>query len=91
VSELVLDAVRTLGHSPDWDHLVLVAKALRESTDPEVQFALENYERFNAPVMADDPELGFTALDLYTEITSPGDMVRAGQRGRLVDDDDSEL
>jgi hypothetical protein len=86
MSELVLDAVRTLGHSPDWDHLVLVAKALRDSTDPAVQFALENYERFNALVMADDPELGFTALDLYSEITCPGAMVRAGERGRLVDD-----
>jgi len=86
MSELVLDAVRTLGHSPDWDHLILVAKALRESTDPEVQFALENYERFSALVMADVPELAFTALDLYSEIKCPGGIVRAGERGRLVED-----
>ena len=86
MSELVLDALRMLGHSPDWTHVELVAKALRESKDPQVVAVLEDYGRFLALVQEHDVELQFTALDLFSEIRSPGGMVRAMERGRLVED-----
>jgi hypothetical protein len=86
MSELVLDALRMLGHSPDWTHIEIVAKALRESTDAEIVALLEDYERFIALVQERDVELQFTALDLFSEIKSPGGMVRAMERGRLVED-----
>jgi hypothetical protein len=87
MSELVLDALRVLGHSPDWTHVEMVAKGLRESRDPEVITLLEDYGRFIALVQEHDVELQFMALDLFSEIRSPGAMARPGERGRLVEDD----
>jgi hypothetical protein len=86
MSALVLDALRVLGHSPDWTHVELVAKALRESRDPEVIALLDDYKNFIALVQERDVELQFTALDLFSEIKSPGSMVAAAERGRLVED-----
>jgi hypothetical protein len=92
VSELVLDALRALGGRPSLEEIERVAAALRKCGDREVMalFALgspiserEAWERFIALVQEHDEALGFTALDVFCEVRSPGGQRRL--RGRLVE------
>jgi hypothetical protein len=95
VSELVLDALRALGGRPSLEEIERVAAALRQCGEPEVLtlFGLgqpiterEAWERFIALVQEHDEGLGFTALDVFAEVTSPGGQRRVRERGRLVED-----
>ena len=95
MSELVLDALRALGPRPSLEEIEQVAAALRNSRDPDVRalFGLgapiswrDAYERFIARVMDTDGAPRFTALDVFSEVTSPGGQRRVRERGRLVED-----
>ena len=94
MSELVLDALRALGGRPSLEEIEQVAAALRKSSDPEVLtlFGLrapiserEAWKRLSALVMDADDALGFTALDVFSEVTSPGGQRRVRQRARPVE------
>jgi hypothetical protein len=88
-------ALRALGGRPGPDELETVARTPRETGDPEVMamFGLgapvtekEAWRRFIAVVLERDDTLRFTALDLFSEMTSPGGYRRALARGRVVED-----
>jgi hypothetical protein len=82
VSAIVLDALRALGPRPSLRELEMVAAGLRRSDDPEVRALFiglgspiserEAWERLRSLVLDADDVLGFVALDLFTEVTSPG-------------------
>ena len=81
MSAIALDALRALGPRPSLRELEMVAAGLRGSNDPDVRalFGLglrlserEAWERLRSLVLDADDVLGFVALDLFTEVTSPG-------------------
>jgi hypothetical protein len=93
---MVFAALRALGGRAGPDELETVARTLRETGDPEVMalFGLgtpitekEAWRRFIALVQERDTALRFAALDLFSEMTSPGGYRRALARGRPVDDE----
>ena len=95
MSELVMDALRALGGRPSLEEIEQIAAALRKSGDPEVLTlfglgapitAKEAWERFIALVQERDASLQFTALDVFSEVSSPGGQRRVRERGRLVED-----
>lgn len=95
MSELVFAALRALGPRPGPDELETVARTVRETGGPEVRalFGLgapvtekEAWRRFLALVQERDETLQFVALDLFSEMTSPGGYRRALARGRPVED-----
>lgn len=85
MTDLVLQAFKVLAADPNRTDIAMVARALRESGDPEV-FALFGTEREPIPdapfdhdaldavtaIAAQAGASGFTALDLYTEMIRPG-------------------
>ena len=94
MSEIVLDALRALGGRPSLEEIEMVAAALRKSDDPKVRAAFglgvpilepQAWQRLMALVMVADDALGFTALDVFSEVTSPGGQRRVRQRARPVE------
>ena len=94
MSTIVLDALRALGPRPSLREFEMVAAALRRSDDPGVRalFGLgspfsgrEAWGRLRSLVLDADDVLGFTALDLFTEVTSPGAHARVLARGWPID------
>jgi hypothetical protein len=88
VTELLCAAFAALGG--DGDGLERVAGALRASGDAETLALFDGYDRGYQTVLEvawSLPESnGFVALDLFTEVCSPGAMCRALERGRLSDE-----
>jgi hypothetical protein len=97
VTALLRAAFAALGH--DGDGLERVAGALRASGDAETLALFDGDEHgfdrgyFTVLEIAQSvPEShGFVALDLFTEVCSPGAMRRALERGRLSDENRVEL
>jgi hypothetical protein len=94
MSDLVMDALRALGGRASLEEIEQVAAALRKRGDRKVLtlFGLgapitekEAWKRFIALVEERDLALQFTALDLFSEVTSPGGQRRVRERGRLVE------
>jgi hypothetical protein len=97
VTALLRAAFAALGH--DGDGLERVAGALRASGDAETLALFDGdehgYDRGYVAVLEIAESLpasnGFVALDLFTEVCSPGAMRRALERGRPSDKNRVEL